>query len=274
MTLTMPPGRGFPLEIERLIDAVGVAGIDLEQCQKQLRLHAVTESILYGLHNQPHRLSYSEGSRPELEAAARSAGAYVHASRRQAAEDAMDWVRQNVAHPLTFKHNVSSNRAATEEQIIASGFGWCNEQSRVFIALCQLNGIPGRLCFLWHANLRCGHTATEVYLNGRWAFFDPTFGVRIELPDGRLADARDLLGNHRGLAHQAYGPALEDYYSRVQPHVEQLPGWRRADRPHVDKGGDLFAYVGITEYTIEGVEPLIPQLSGSSDAEVGGFLGG
>jgi hypothetical protein len=81
-----------------------------------------------------------------------------------------------------------------------------------------------------------------------------TFGVYVALPDGTLARATDLSGTCRELAHQAYRPSLEDYFSRMMPFVEDCPGWRSADRVDPRAGGDLLDTIGICNYVIEGVE--------------------
>ncbi|MDX3104617.1 transglutaminase domain-containing protein, partial [Nonomuraea angiospora] len=137
------------------------------------------------------------------------------------------------------------DRALTEEQIVDSGAGWCNEQARVLVALAAVRGIPGRLCFAVHENLRCGHTTVELYLDGGWAFFDPTFAVHVERRDGRLAEAREIAGNPA--ADLAYREPLARYYARCQPHVEDYPGWNAADRPAVEAGSLLFTHLGFTD---------------------------
>src|SRR5207249_414767 len=106
---------------------------------------------------------------------------------------------------------------------------WCYEQCRVFIALCELMEIPARLCFLFHANGKTAHTATEVCTDGKWRFYDVQYRVRVKLPDGSIADARTL-SRKRQLARPAYQGT---------------------------KGSaDLLASIGICNYLIEGVEAI------------------
>jgi transglutaminase-like putative cysteine protease len=167
--------------------------------------------------------------------------------------EAIRWVSEHVVHPH-FTGPLAADRNLSEEQLIASQCGWCNEQVRVFIALCEVMEIPARVCFLWHENAKCGHTAAEAFVDGRWAFVDVTFGVTVELPDGRLAEARELWKGHRHLAHDAYARTLPAYYARTQPYVATVPGWNPDDRPKLDRGGDLLAYIGIVNYLIDGVE--------------------
>ncbi|MBI2193302.1 MAG: hypothetical protein HYU36_15105 [Planctomycetes bacterium] len=242
--------RGFPGRWDQELAKTPVAGLDREQCQAAVRLCPETEEILYGPCFSPTRVRYRAGTRPGLE---RIAAGFTGTTVRERVLSAMRWVARHVDHPH-YTGPLAPDRALTEEQLIESGRGWCNEQVRVFIALCEVMDVPARICFLFHANSVCGHTAAEVFLDGRWAFVDVTFQVRVELPGGRWAEARELSGPQRRLAHQAYRPALEEYECRVLRFVDDCPGWGKRDRPRADRGGDLLATLGICNYLIRGVE--------------------
>ncbi|MFV0338007.1 MAG: transglutaminase domain-containing protein [Chthoniobacterales bacterium] len=241
--------KGFPGRLDEGIANVAVRGIDRQQAQDMIRLCPETEAILYGGSFSPRFISYQVGSRPELE---KITAKLSEDTPREQALRAMKWVHEQVIHPHLLGA-VSPDRALCEEDIINSGTGWCNEQSRVFIALCQVMEIPSRLCFVNHENTVCGHTATEILLENRWCFFDITFGVIVNLPDGRIAEAREISGDYRSLAHMAYRPALENYYKHCQPFVSKEPGWCEADRPNPARGADLLGSIGICNYFIEGV---------------------
>ena len=247
MDLTPYIAKGFPGELDRGIAEVGVAGIDREQSLGLVRLCPETEATLYSDFS-PTRLRYALGARPDLE---RIVAQLPDGTPRERVLAAMTWVGQHVQHPHTCGPLVP-NRGFTEEQLIDSQRGWCNEQARVFVSLCEVMEIPARMCFVFHANTRCGHTTAEVFLEGRWAFFDPTFDVTVELPDGRLAEARELSGAQRELAHAAYRAPLHAYYKRAQPFVADEPGWNPRERPTEERGGDLLAHIGFSNYVIEG----------------------
>ena len=100
--------------------------------------------------------------------------------------------------------------------------------------------IPARLCFLWHANGRTAHTATELWIEEKWAFHDVTYGVRVELTDGMLAEARELRGEFRELAHSAYRETLAQWNMNIDH----------------ERGGDLLESIGICNYLIDGVEEI------------------
>ena len=259
MDLAPFTGKGFPGTIDDAIATVPVVGIDRQQAQGMVRLCEQTQAMLYSPEFSPRRIRFRRGSRPRLELIADTF--YGHTSSQRVAK-AMNWVAQTVRHP----HGVGPlvpDRGLGEEGLIDSKIGWCNEQARVFIALCEVMEIPARLAFIFHANARCGHTATEVFLNGRWAFHDMTFGVRVPLGDGTFAEARELNGPARALAHQAYRPALQSYYASVKPFVETCPVWNSKERPSVDAGGDLLAHIGIVNYLIDGVDPVTADPNGA-----------
>ena len=157
----------------------------------------------------------------------------------------MQWVRDNVRHPNFAGVDLPPDRAMTEEQLIDSGVGWCNEQCRVFIALCGVMEIPARLCFLFHANGKTAHTATEVELGG-------TMGhARCDVRHlDRLCptmspwprDAISAASISRSRPSNTTRIPLTEYY-RGRPTPIDLA-----------RGGDLFAEIGICNYLIDGVE--------------------
>jgi hypothetical protein len=249
MDLSPYIAKGFPGNLDELIAKVPVAGIDRKQAHSMVRVCKATERHLYEGSYSPTSVRYRTGARPQLE---RITASLPAGSPRERALATMAWVCGHVAHPHIVGP-IPPDRAMTEEQIIASGVGWCNEQARVFIALCETMGIPARVCFLFHKNGRTGHAAAEAYVDGRWAFFDVTFDLTVTLPSVLLAEARELSGRYRKLAHRAYAPALEDYYARMHPSNEDAPGWNKADRPDPVEGGDLLHTLGIANYLIEGI---------------------
>jgi len=241
MDLTPYMAKGFPGDFDRAMADVPVRGIDREQAQGMIRLCPETEAILYGDYS-PTRIRYRRGSRPALESiASKFAG---DAAERVLA--AMRWTAKNVVHPH-FLGPLPADRALSEEGIIDSKCGWCNEQCRVFIGLCEVMNIPARLAFLFHKNSRTAHTASEVYIDGKWAFHDVTYKLRVSLPDGTFAEARELQGRYRQLAHEAYCQPMLDYYALGKsPPSDSVPDPRT--------GGDFLESVGICNYLIEGVE--------------------
>jgi len=241
MDLTPYTAKGFPGDFDRAMADVPVRGIDRVQAQSMIRLCPETESLLYGTFS-PTQIRYRRGTRPKLEAIAYS----FTGGSPDRAKMAMDWVSRHVIH-AHFLGPLAADRAMTEEQLIESRAGWCNEQVRVFIALCEVLEIPGRLVFLFHKSARTAHTAAEIFLNGKWAFHDVTYKVCVTLPDASLAEARELNGTYRTLAHAAYCQPMLDYYA-----LGKSPPSQSAPDPRT--GGDYLESIGICNYLIEGVE--------------------
>lgn len=248
VNLTSYTARGFRGNYDQGIAKVGVAGIDRDQAHAMLRLCEPTESVLYGPDWSPHRIRYTRGSRPQLEAIARQWDGLAPQARLQAA---LDWTYTHVQHPHLYGQT-PPDRALSEEGLIDSGVGWCNEQHRVFLALMQVAEIPGRIVFLFHGEKPVGHAASDVLIDGRWVFVDVTFRVTVPLADGRLAEVRQISGDHRRRADAAYQVAFSDYYAKALPYVADLAAWGVANRPDVDRGGDLLHEIGITNYVIDG----------------------
>ncbi len=248
--LTPYVAKGFPGRIDEFLPNVAVGGVDKTQTLSQVRLCAETAPVLYGPDFSPTRIRYIRGSRPLLQKITETLSGTTN---RERAEDAARWVMKNVDHPYLVG-KTQTDRGFIEEQLIESGIGWCNEQARVFIALCQVMEMPARVVFVYHTNTICGHTTAEVYLDGKWSFFDPTFAVDVPLPDGSLASAAEASGLYRELAHKAYREPLEDAFSRYVPFAEEGPGWNKTDRVNPEAGGDLLESIGICNYIIDGVE--------------------
>jgi len=250
MDLTPYIAAGFSDDFDAMIANTPVRGIDRDQVQRAVRLCPETEHHLYEGGYSPTRVRYRAGARPVLEAIVAD---WRSTSPRASVLAAVAWVNRHVTHP----HHTGPlrfDRAMTEEAIIESGIGWCNEQARVLIALCEVMDIPARLCFLFHESGRCSHAAGEAFVEGRWAFVDATFNVSVPLPDGRLAEGRELSCAHRESAHRAYAPALRRYYEAMAMEPEEASGWNRVFRPHPDRGGDLLHVLGISNYVTAGVE--------------------
>jgi hypothetical protein len=226
--------RGFPGDFDRLMRDVPVAGIDRAQTHAMIRLCDETESILYGPDFSPRKIRYRDGLRPDLV----SIAAKFCEDSEPNLNDVIEWVRTNVRHPHFVGHEVPPDRALSEEDLIASGVGWCNEQCRVFIGLCQVMEIPARLCFLFHANGRTAHTACEVFDSVRWALVDVTYGISVAM------EARLIRSQFRRSLDRVYASPLAEYYQGRKPPID------------IARGGDLFDAIGITNYLIDGVEAL------------------
>ncbi len=152
-------------------------GIDLEQALNYLDLQAAGEEFIYE-HYTCCRVLYVPGARPRLEAAAAAAGGT--GSQLEVARALSRWVAANVKWAGYYQQatgqRLPADRAPTEEQLLDAGYGWCNEQARLFCALAQVRGLPARLVFAANQARRYGHVVAEVLLDTGWLLVDQSLG--------------------------------------------------------------------------------------------------
>jgi len=102
---------------------------------------------------------------------------------------------------------VPGNRNLDDEALLACGSGWCNEQARIFIRLCQVCNIPARLIHLFGRQ----HTAAEFFADGRWALADVSYFFVVPDSDGRLLSVAQC--HDHGAGQSCYSEA---YDRRIQ----------------------------------------------------------
>jgi len=182
-----------------------VAGIDLEQSLNYLALPEAGETFIYQCYTGA-RLPYRAGSRPELERVARQAvsGATTPLAKVQAlatyVATRMPWAG---FYEQRTGQRLAADRGMSEEALLASGYGWCNEQARVLCGLTQVVGIPSRLVFAANLEAHYGHVVVEVLLPEGWLMVDESFGYCF-CRDGKPVRAAEV---YRDPACRAYfGP--------------------------------------------------------------------
>jgi hypothetical protein len=169
-----------------------VAGIDHWQANHFVVYRPETAKFLYEQYT-PVKVSYRPGSLPLCEQVAARHTAGLSADR----EKALALLR---AMPLICRHptmpplggRVRPDRGLLDEALLESGVGFCNEQARIFVRLCQVSGIPARMVFLFHADQRTGHVVAEFYADGRWAMADASWMCAFPDEEGRLMSAAEL----------------------------------------------------------------------------------
>lgn len=246
--------RGFPGSHDHGIAGTKVSEPDLTHALGMVRVCAETEDVIYQGDFSPRHVFYQKGTRPMLETIVAEQAAR---SPRDQAIQLMGWVYHHIRHAWTSETDCPTDRGLTEEALIASGLAWCNEQVRVFLALCGVSGLPGRLCFVLHETRPFGHAAAEVRIDGRWAFFDPTFDLCVTLPDGTLAEGRELSGLWRPLAHQSYRNA----YDRFLPHLSGhwVSHFQHTHDSNPQRPADLLGSLGISNYLPPGIMAADPR---------------
>lgn len=173
-----------------------VKGLDRYQANQFIFCSLATTKYLYEDYTSL-TVNYVAGTLPTYEkvAAQYTAGCATATTKAVALlTKAMPAVCRHPTMPL-LGPGVRADRNLDDEALLASGCGFCNEQARVFIRLCQVCGIPARMIHLWGQN----HTVAEFYADGRWALADATNLFVAPGKDGKLLSAAQC---HDGAAGQ------------------------------------------------------------------------
>jgi transglutaminase-like putative cysteine protease len=190
LDLTPFLARGFSPELDAHIANTPVRGIDrLMSCGK-IRLAPETEAYLYEEYT-PTEVRYRPGSRPQLEAVAADVLGSPPRTDRAAVRKLVSWVPKNIRHAAGVDP-CPLDRAISVEEIIASGWGWCNEQARVAVELARTAGVPGRLVAMYSLEENTGHMTAELYVEGKWSWVCTTHDCVVPLPDGSWASAAEI----------------------------------------------------------------------------------
>ena len=198
--------------------ASGVAGIDRYQANNFIWYRPETAEFLYKGYT-PLEAGYRKGLLPGYEAVVSryTAGCATDTEKALAllTRAIPDVSRHPTMPPLAPRDPPTrADRNLDDEALLASGRGWCNEQARVFIRLCQVSGIPARMIHLWGQN----HTIAEFYADGRWVMADATNLFVGRDPDGKLLSAAECHDGGVGQHHYAE--------SKVR-QMREMAGWPR-----------------------------------------------
>lgn len=246
LDLTPFLARGFGEKGDKIIANVPVRGIDRYHTFSQIRLAPETAKYLYQKYT-PLKVKYYKGSRPKLEKILFKICGEIYKPSKDNIFKILEWVAMNIKHAQYVKGDAPPDRVLSEEELIASGWGWCNEQARVFVTLSQIIGCPARMCGICDKNYDSGHMTAEVYVDGKWCFIDPTHGTVVELLDGSWASAKEISWERQAQEYtdKAYPVFLKkifDKFARCKidpnhPFVAHLPH-------------KMFAQIGIANYPI------------------------
>jgi hypothetical protein len=72
---------------------------------------------------------------------------------------------------------VGTNLDSRPETVIAHNIGACGGYTDVLLALAATQGIPGRVIGMYNYPPNNGHVVAELYIDGDWRMYDPTYGV-------------------------------------------------------------------------------------------------
>lgn len=171
--------------------------IDTAIVYKQIRYHRLTHEYLYGI--KPKKPVYKKGTRPVLEKILNSI-TNRNDSDKEKCVKILKWCSNTLLKAEQAFKGLKSKPGIreTEEAIIRTAGGPCNEHSRLFVTLCQIAEIPSRLIFQY-SSLRYGreHVVSEVYFERKWHLMDPMPGHYYLNEKGAIASAYELRANPR-----------------------------------------------------------------------------
>lgn len=252
LDLTPFIARGFSEKIDKFIANVPVDGIDRYHSWTQVRLAPETASFLYEDFTSTN-IKYFKGSRPALEKIIDDIFAEKNdASDKEKVLAILRWVSENLMHAKFFRGDIPGSRALTEEELLESGWGWCNEQSRLFVSLAQIAGYPARMCSIYHAEGIHSHMTTEVFVDDKWSFADATIATVVELPDGSWASAKEISWDPsvKELTDKAYAKSLREMHDRFSGGVIDAESVWFKEPPH-----NMFAHIGLSNYPVISIKP-------------------
>lgn len=181
------PGRTFKTEPL----ATNVRGLDRYHANQFLVYHPDTADFLYDAYT-PRTLQYRPGTLPAYEALAAEVTTGC-VTETETVRALLEKGATRVRHPYGPPCGpiVGSDRNLDDEALLRSGAGWCNEQARVFIRLCQVCGIPARIVQLFYSDMTTGHCIAECFADGRWCMADCSCFILFPDAGGRLQSAAE-----------------------------------------------------------------------------------
>ena len=229
--------NGLPEEYRRRpgVSGESVAGIDRYHANHIVIHRPETARFLRDSYTPTSVNDFVPGRLPNIEVEASRLAQGCSSQREVLQRLLVDGVSR-VRHPdmPPCGPDVPPDRNLDDEAIWASGAGWCNEQARVLVRLCQACGIAARLVFLYYSDRRTGHTIAEAHVDGGWAMVDASWFCVFPDPDGRLLSAPQC--HDGGAGQMACGEAyqrrfeqllaMDDHSLNFNPRYRTAAQWR------------------------------------------------
>lgn len=168
--------------------------VEFERLARQVWLCPATRDVIYA---PPAPVRYRRGDRPLLDRIVDEVCAGASGDREKALSLLV------FCRDLYKKHdNEQLFYGGTEEELIQKGERLCECLGRLYVALAEVAGIPGRIVM----HIAAGHITSELYIDGKWSYFDPRWGLFYLLPDGRFASVEDCVNDPSLLCRQPEEP--------------------------------------------------------------------
>ena len=165
--------------------------VEFQRLSEQILLCSETVDYLYG--ETPKSVKYIRGERPILERE-------VDEICKNAESD-----RDKVLAILVYIRDLHKKSGGadffwggTEEDLIKKGEGYCERVSRLMVSLCEIAGFPGRIVF----HTATGHLTCEIFLEDKWAYFDPRYGMFCMDEKNRFLSVFEILNDRTAIYRQ------------------------------------------------------------------------
>ncbi len=214
---------GLPDPYPKMKEPIGAvtAGIDLWQANHFIVYRSETAKYLYSDYT-PLTTAYRRGTLPALEKMVARYAPDAMPPRARAIALLTKAMPKTILHPSIppLARHCAFDRNLPDERLAASKTGWCNEQARIFVRLCQIAGIPARMVFLFYSNKTGGHVVSEFYADGHWSMADSSWCCVFPDEDGHLMSAAEC--HEEGARKLRAGTA---YHQRIKVVLTGTDEW-------------------------------------------------
>ncbi len=140
------------------------------------------------------------------------------------AHAAMSYVVGHVTAPGYGYMNViaGTRPTPTPNGVLEVGSGICGHAALTFAAIVKRFGLPVRSVQLWYEN-GSGHIAAEVFYDGAWHYYDPTFGAYYSV-GGRVLSIGEARAHPEGRSLLRHDATLFWYRVALLAGVDYLAG--------------------------------------------------
>ena len=134
-------------------------------------------------------------------------------SKKESIEKIARYVVEHFKTPLK-----NSTKEKPFHEMISDGYGFCDQQSSVLLALANYAGIRGRLVFLYGEDSISHHSVAEIYID-KWYMVDPFLEVNSD-PSFLLPSIQEVILNKKILNQLQYDTSSinqDEYYNLFTP---------------------------------------------------------
>ena len=167
--------------------------VEWQRLKEQIVLCPETKDYLYAT---PGPVRYVPGTRPVLEAEVARVITGCKTDREKVLA-ILVFIRDLYLHNGKEIPEHLKFYGGSEEVLIAKGENLCECVGRLMVALCEVMGLPGRIVM----HLR-GHITCEIFLEGKWSYFDPRAGLFYVDENDRLLSIVELIDNREYIKNQ------------------------------------------------------------------------